>query len=831
MSFPIRSFIMRDMRNYLIHVPLSGTRRERSKRSVKTRRIFSLSFFAVTVLFAVIALSEDGTDYFSRSLPAVQANLLFNGYSETPVGPKTEWVCQGHLTCTRLYDPVEPGHTEKAELWDAGEVLDQMEPCDRRIYFPDIRLIEMVDVTIAVGDGNKRNFCGALQHPVVANTVRISDGQETFNNEKTKDLLGDQGGTGNLNRFTGEFEITFKDVPGNGVPIQCSYTCQRTGTCLLVFDRTNIDNVHLALDKTYDISDEIPYDFNGDGNLNESDGDYLVQWTLGYSDGISIRKPWLLGAIKHSASAVIGPPGKPPWYYGTRITEDERRDFDSFLEAKKKRRTVVYVGAEDGMLHAFDAGRFRWDDNPQTDVVEQRGYFEWIPLASDFSFDQRWHDLLARYKDPPPEFLWQSNGDGDKAPDYGSGKELWAFIPPSLLPRLKNNLLGKADYASMDASPVIVDVYVRGQWRTILLAAEANGCDALFCLDITDPDEPSFLWEFSDPDLMRATSLPAAGKVGLIALDGIKRWVAFFVSGDTSGATWDPSLYVVDISDGSLIRRVFLHAGMDRNGDGMDDGLGGIPCAEPAVVDSDGNGYVDRIYVGTDKGFMFRLTIPDEPDFPGSVINSCMINRDFSYEDGDSSIYTVPEAQRFHPIYTSPTVVVDNRYDEDMVPEFNIRVFFGTGDNPYLDEGMDMESTTYHFFAYVDHSPKGECGSDTFDLIWYRSLAEGHRIFAPAFAAAGTVYFGTSTQETCDLGSEDGSGRIYAVDMVDGSVTFEKEVGDIIATPLVEDEHLYVKAGITGGNAPIIIGGGHYNNDVVRNPAAAAGFRAWKELW
>ena len=55
----------------------------------------------------------------------------------------------------------------------------------------------------------------------------------------------------------------------------------------------------------------------------------------------------------------------------------DRKGYREFRDDQADRRTVVYVGARDGMLHAFDAGAFRWGDNPCTDVSENRGYFQW----------------------------------------------------------------------------------------------------------------------------------------------------------------------------------------------------------------------------------------------------------------------------------------------------------------------------------------------------------------------------------------------------------------------------------------------------------------------
>ena len=236
------------------------------------------------------------------------------------------------------------------------------------------------------------------------------------------------------------------------------------------------------------------------------------------------------------------------------------------------------------MIHAFDAGGFRWGDNAETAVVEKQGYFKWQALDFDSSLHEQWRTLLALYSISPPDFRWQNVGEGEKAPDYGSGNEMWAFIPPYLVGRLQNNLLGKEGPASVDASPAIADVYIRGEWHTILLVGEENGSGAMFCLDITDPEQPLFLWEFAEPDPVINRSSTTVARIGRIALGGTKRWVAFLGSGKSRDETLDPSIYIIEIADGSMVQRVYLRSGMDNNGDGCDDGSGGVP-GQPAIID------------------------------------------------------------------------------------------------------------------------------------------------------------------------------------------------------------------------------------------------------
>ena len=117
---------------------------------------------------------------------------------------------------------------------------------------------------------------------------------------------------------------------------------------------------------------------------------------------------------------------------------------------------MLFVGSGGGLLHAFDAGSYRYGDNPETPAVrENRGYFAWE----------------AKTADSPP---YCENYSGSKCPDYGTGKEIWAFIPAGLLPHLKNNVLSGNSRVSVDISPVISDVFIdtdgdgrSDSWRTV----------------------------------------------------------------------------------------------------------------------------------------------------------------------------------------------------------------------------------------------------------------------------------------------------------------------------------------------------------------------------
>lgn len=787
---------------------------------------------------------------FSRSSPIMKGNVLYAATYEMPDMNWTDKTMRGHLTAIRLYDPIRPsdesdadGVTDLAELWDAGEALSTQAPDSRNIKIPDITVHTVTGEVLDNGDGSETTFSGTLAHGRICATTVVITGTsgggilETFVDKHTDELEGDKGGTGTINRHTGAFTITFNAPVGSGVPVVANYQYYTASSTLTDFTAANLNNTTLGIDDTFIYPDGYIYDFDESGSVTENDGDWLVEWIRGYKDGTTkaVQKQWLLGPLDHSVPALQHPPGTPPWYFGGSVPDEEREAFDTFMAANADRRTVIYVGSRDGMLHAFDAGKYRHGDNLETgDVEEKRGYFFWddVNIASpSTNFDNWWASLLAYFAalPDPPNFGWTTTGGGNAAPNYGTGEELWAFIPNNLISRLKYNLMQGEDQAYVDASPALSDVYIdpdltdgddTKEWRTVLLSAEGNGGDTIFCLDVTDPENPTFLWEFADPDLYRSRSSPAVGQIGRIYVDGSPIWVAFFVSGKTRDHNLYPSIYMINIEDGSVVRNQKVV--LDENG-ASTRGRGGVPSGQPAIIDSDYNGYHDRIYVGTDKGLMYKVILPDDPDELNNTIAHCVINDDFDADDDGTD--DVAASDQYHPIYGSPVALIDNGFTDEGKIAYRILVFFGTGDSPYYDENINVGNTKYHFFAYLDQGEKDECDEVTLD--WVYELPEGHRIFSTAFAAAGQIYFGTSTAETedpCDSGISGNPGILFGF-TVEGTMVLNKEVGNVSTTPLVEDEHLFY---LTPEDGLTILGSGQYNNDVIMGGEPEVSIRSWR---
>ena len=99
--------------------------------------------------------------------------------------------------------------------------------------------------------------------------------------------------------------------------------------------------------------------------------------------------------------------------------------------------------------------------------------------------------------------------------DTSDGQEQWAYIPSNLLDKLKNDRTDPnavADFAAVDASPTVRDIYfdpdhdpdadipvaANPSWHTILVCPQGSGGKTVFALDVTDPADWKVLWEITD---------------------------------------------------------------------------------------------------------------------------------------------------------------------------------------------------------------------------------------------------------------------------------------------------------------------------------------------
>ncbi len=220
------------------------------------------------------------------------------------------------------------------------------------------------------------------------------------------------------------------------------------------------------------------------------------------------RSEWVLGDIIASDPVYLG--ADDQHYDQLAAGSEGKSSYASYVNYKKTRTPMIYVGANDGMLHAFKA----------SDGVEQ-----------------------------------------------------FAVIPTSVFPRLHQLTNPDYNHRYfVDGSPGAGDAYLNNAlsdssgWNSVVVSGLRAGGKSVFAVDATKPtvDAPTrFMWEFnadeSDKDMGYSYSQPQVVRLN----DG--NWAAVFGNGYNS-ENKGVHLYVVRLSDGALIKKITALASDSDNG-------------------------------------------------------------------------------------------------------------------------------------------------------------------------------------------------------------------------------------------------------------------------
>ena len=267
----------------------------------------------------------------------------------------------------------------------------------------------------------------------------------------------------------------------------------------------------------------------------------LVNWARGFDDTASIEfrsrrvdydgasgsratEVMRLGDIINSTPVSVGAP------FAAFDQSALDPSYATFREQYRSRRQMIYVGANDGMIHAFNGGFFNADLKK----------FELRPSSTS------------------------------TVTQHPLGSEIWAYVPKNALPHLQ--WMAQPDYThvyTMDLPIRVFDAKIFANdsvhpngWGTILVAGMrlGGGTDtsgisvdvgadgvttnnvktksAYVILDITDPESPpTLLAELTPPNQQFTTSLPQVVAVGDPSGATAGKWFLVFGSGPTELAT------------------------------------------------------------------------------------------------------------------------------------------------------------------------------------------------------------------------------------------------------------------------------------------------------
>lgn len=374
------------------------------------------------------------------------------------------------------------------------------------------------------------------------------------------------------------------------------------------------------------------------------------------------------------------------------------------------------------------------------------------------------------------------------------GTELLAYIPGHLFSTTTNgglHYLTDPAYQHrfyVDLSPVVAKV---GS-KTILIGGDRAGGRGYFALDVSSPNTFSetnassiVLWEFTnadDSDLGYTFSAPTVAQLNS-GTSASPQWGAIFGNGyDSDGGV--AKLFIV-LLDSSGAKTGYLELSTQSGTSTDKNGL-----STPGVVDLNFDGKADRVYAGDVKG---KLWVFD-------ISNSSSTSWDVAYKDGTTPVALFAAASN-QPITVEPIIAKNAAVTDTTGNQPNVLALFGTGQ--YLADGDSTTTSTQSFYGVWDNgtarttrttaltranlvsqtialSSDGNSRAITTAAVnyataygWYIDLPTSReRVVASAMVRAGTVLFNTLIPST-DRCSYGGDGWLMAVDLKTGGGTVD----------------------------------------------------------
>jgi len=481
--------------------------------------------------------------------------------------------------------------------------------------------------------------------------------------------------------------------------------------------------------------------------------------------GLLMRKrAGVLGDVVNSAVAFSGAPSQ-------QISDPA---YAAFYTANLSRKHALFVGANDGMLHAFDPDHGNVNGNP-------------------------------------------------------GGDELFAYIPSWMVPKL--GALTSPSYVHqsyVDAGPAVAEAKVGAGWKTVLVGGTGGGGQGVYALDVSDPNAfsaSSVMWEFKDSD--DADMGNVIGKPQILKLRtnassdsvAVYKYFAVVASGVNNYAndghyssTGSSAIFLLDLSkpagDAWTVNSNYFKISFQTPLSTVASGMVGF-TARLGAADA-----VSAIYAGELQGNLWKL------DFTQATAGTADWNlAKLSYfKDGSNPLpmyISKDSAGNRQPIVMEPALVYGaNR---------SIIVSFGTGKFLELSDNVTSGALQQSVYAILDNNsttldmPTGAASAiagrgrlipgvvsgDTVavgaftlgrSLVdsdpsgvrsgWYFDFgAAGERQISNFAVEFGQLVFGSviPAVNSCD----NGNGNLYIVNVATGDATSQKSTVGILGEPFV----------------------------------------------
>jgi type IV pilus assembly protein PilY1 len=499
----------------------------------------------------------------------------------------------------------------------------------------------------------------------------------------------------------------------------------------------------------------------GSERVNYIRGDQRKEITSANPNNLFRPRDIVLGDIVNSSLVYQGKPSN----------SIAGADYQTFYNSNSARDAVIFVNANDGMLHAFN----------------------------------------------------ETNGS-----------EAFAFIPGFLAGNLSKLPDEDYSHISMaDSSPAVGEAKVGTNWKSVLVSGVGGGGQGVFALDVTNPStfsKNNVLWEFTDrdhPAMGNVIGTPRILKVrtsNSSATTPTYAWYAVVASGVNNHApdgpagntslyattTGNPSIFLLDLAftptaaAGWVEGSNFFRIELPQTSTAIAKGLVGFNVELNFTT-----GALKTLYAGDMQGNFWKL------DFTLNGVNSTNLTTNgltnlvkFTTISSSKPLFIAKDSTgAIQPITGEP--VVTNGFSGSRLVSFGTGKFLETSDLPLpvvptasfytlLDQDQLISSRsilqsptssigalTVTFPTFVYGSPTA--ASPNLKMGWYMDFeaAIGERQISDITTVPGKVLYGSlyPTKGSCG----EGGGRIYAQNTLTGNGTAQESEVGILAAPLVID--------------------------------------------
>jgi len=373
--------------------------------------------------------------------------------------------------------------------------------------------------------------------------------------------------------------------------------------------------------------------------------------------------------------------------------------------------------------------------------------------------------------------------------DTSGGEELFAFMPPELLTNLKalkNNTIGDPHVYGLDGGMTRLhedtnnNGIVDNSETVTLVFGQRRGGNAYYALDVTDPTDPVYKWKIQGgvaPFDKQAQSWSRMSLVRVKSGTSSKKVLVFGAGYDdaidgeaTRKNASGNSVYMIN-QDGSLIWSA-SHGKMTYS----------IP-SDPTIIDSDNDGYADRLYIGDTGGQLWRIDFDDVDTSSQFIVNP---------------LADLGETQ-YQPFFYPPSVALK---DDIATPYISLSIGSGNRTNP-LDGSTQNRLFSVHDTDVGKGAPATGSGmlkiGDLYDATannisssdtttasnaatelkskrgWYISLEAGEKVLSSVVTFEGKILATTfspfngsaSPAGLCTV--PETTGRYYALNLADAT--------------------------------------------------------------